>query len=329
MNGLRITCMGTSPGRYCNDPNYGEANLAACASSDNKASCAASMREGHRGDAKACITIYQAKTRGANPKRKKGKPRKARPVTRGNCLKAARAEFGNRVGSVHTSRWWHLPNGCSVNKGIDTIRGNSSGRLHAYWNQGGSQKSRHGYYGDDGDCGGKACRTDRYANYYKKVGSLNGGTSGSRGSIGSAPGDNYKNQDFFTLIWEAYELQKINGANSRNKRKNKGMMERMMSEIYKTACMIRGQRDDYYDTKKCLRSISKNYNKPRWYEHVSYASEQCDKDKTVDYSLCKRFKSNMKVLLKLARQVLYNTNYAENGCHNFEHYGRLTRTGPC
>ena len=106
-------------------------------------------------------------------------------------------------------------------------------------------------------------------------------------------------------------MQKTNNPSDRNKIKTKSNLEILMNETYKTACMIRDQRNDYYDIKKCLSLGPQSYNKARWYEHIKYASEQCDRDKTVDFYLCERFRKALNELINYARTVRYNTNFTE------------------
>ena len=148
-------------------------------------------------------------------------------------------------------------------------------------------------------------------------------------AISNIPGNNYSNQEFFNLIWEAYTLANINNPKQRNKINIKRNLENLMSKLFTIACKIKNINSIDFNIENCLSKGKNNFAKSTWFNNIIFASKQCDKKNSIDKFLCNEFNKYMKYLITYARKVKYNINYSENKCNNQIYYNELIQNGPC
>lgn len=133
--------------------------------------------------------------------------------------------------------------------------------------------------------------------------------------------DNYDNEDFFKLIHEAYEL-----STGKNPKINR--LKSLMNQVFRLACMLQANHDDYFEVKKCYGEYQ-SYNSAIFYEKVRDASKICRENKNSDKFLCNKFKRKMRELLDLARVIRGENNSKTTGCYCSKALAAQGKCVPC
>ena len=109
-------------------------------------------------------------------------------------------------------------------------------------------------------------------------------------------------------------------------------MQSLMNQVYRLACMLQANQDDYFELKKCYseyRYINLIENRYRFYDKVREASKICEKNKNTDKFLCNKFKHKMSELLDLARMIRGENNSKTSGCYCSKALAKQGKCVPC
>jgi len=150
---------------------------------------------------------------------------------------------------------------------------------------------------------------------------------------------NYNNDEFFSLIWEAYIISKHISKKPSNKhvQYNLSKMEHYMKNLHYLACVTKSNRTNTGKDKCMAVLLSKKYNYAKsykWFNMIEYMSAICKENKPSEKSICKKFTKILTLLISLARNIRYNNNAQYSFCHfnipnnNYSKYNLFKQT-PC